>query len=97
MAIQAHELEVAHTAIMLHWDCPPGGIPQVDQTFVIPRIITGDQLHQHVDCLLEEHVQASDGSAEVVTDVSIWWHHPDGRWELEEFVSHYYATDTKAL
>lgn len=87
------DLEAEHTAIMLHWDgaCGAGNRPPSDRTFITPGILRGEQLHQHVDALLEEHAPATDGSIDVVTDVSVFWHHPDGRWELEEFVSHYYA------
>jgi hypothetical protein len=89
----AQELEVAHTAIVLHWDgaYSPGNSPQSDRTFITPGILQGELLHQHVDALLEEHAPATDGSIDCITDVSVFWHHPDGRWELEEFVSHYYA------
>jgi len=95
-AIQDRELDAEHTAIMLHWDCAPGTKPLLDRTFITPAILKGEQLHSHVDALLEEHVPATDGSQEVVTEVSIFWHHPDGRWDLEEFVSHYYAGGSAA-
>ena len=86
------ELEASHTAIVLHW--PDNS--SIDVTFVLRGIVDGEPLHRCVDALLEEHAPATDGSLEVVTEVSIFWHHPDGAWDMEEFLSHYYATEPPA-
>ena len=82
------DLEASHTAVMLHWD-----FPRPDVTIVWPQLLHGEELHRRIDALIEEHVATTKGQAEVLTEVTIWWHHPDGVWESEEFVSHYYANE----
>jgi hypothetical protein len=72
---------------MLHW---PSGI-KPDLTVIVEGVRRGESLHEWVDALLEEHVPATDGTCEVVTEVSIFWHHANGWWETTEFVSHYYS------
>jgi hypothetical protein len=81
------DVEASHTAVMLHWPAAH----QHDLTIVWPAMIRGEELHRRIDALIEEHVATTRGQADVVTEVTIWWHHPDGVWESEEFVSHYYG------
>ena len=80
------EPPVSHTAIVLHW---PTAVE--DRTFILRGIHKGHQLDSVLDALLEEHVPATDGSQEVLTEITLFWHHADGSWEMEELLSHYYA------
>lgn len=86
------ELEASHTAVMFHWP----DAPRPDITVVWAQIIDGEELHRRIDALIEEHVDATHGERDVLTEVAVWWHFPDGVWESEEFVSHYYATGDAA-
>ena len=78
------------TAVVLHWPecCEP--ICLADRAFIFPGIYGGEALHQRIDALIEEHAPRSD-AAPTTTEVSVFWHLPDGRWEMEEFLSHFYA------
>ena len=81
------EIEASHTAVMLHWPAAT----QPDITVIWPQLVRGEELHRRIDALIEEHVATTKGQKDVLTEVTIWWHHPDGVWESEEFVSHYYG------
>lgn len=88
--LTAVELHPENTAIVLHW---PGGTTP-DLTFVFPRLLQGPPLDTILDALLEEHVPATDGSQEVLTEITLFWHNADGAWDMEELLSHYYPTET---
>lgn len=87
------EPPVSHTAIVLHWPTTCYATALEDRTFVLRGILTGHQLDSALDALLEEHVPATDGSVEVLTEITIFWHHADGSWDMDDLVSHYYAAD----
>lgn len=78
------EPEPEHTAIVLHWTTPEeGDTPIRDQVFVLRGIVEGMELMRRLQCLLQEHV----GASYPVTELSVFWHHADGQWELREGVA----------
>lgn len=79
------ELEPEHTAIILHW-CGAGSPP--DRTYVLPRIVDGEELHQLIDTLLEENV-VPEITRHTVTEITLFWHHADGAWDIQDYVSSY--------
>lgn len=79
-----------HTAIVFHWPARVAGELQ-DRTFVLPGVLRDAALDNALDALLEEHVPATDGSQEVLTEITVFWHLDDGHWEMTELVSHYYG------
>lgn len=81
-----------HTAIVFHWPARTAGELE-DRTFVLRGVLRGEALDRVLDALLEEHVPATDGSQEVITEITLFWHLSDGGWDMEELVSHYYPTD----
>lgn len=81
--LTAMELQQCHTAIALHWS--DGDRPDV--TCMLRGIIRGEELHRRLDALLEEH--AYHPTCDTVTDVTVFWHTEDGRWDCEELRSHY--------
>lgn len=81
------ELSPCQTAILLHWP----HYPINDQSFILPGLPDTKTLDPILDSLLEEHVPSTTGSHEVVTEVTIFRCYPDGAWDSEEIVSHYYA------
>lgn len=83
---QLMDLHPAHTAIVFHWD----DATRSDVVFMRPGIHQGEQLHAILDTLLEEHA-APTSSEDVYTEVTIFWHHPSGSWEMDELTSHYCA------
>lgn len=85
-----------HTAIVLHWPNGTPGAPE-DRTFVLSGVLRGDALDAALDALLEEHVPATDGSVEVLTEIALFWHLADGSWDMEEIVSHYYHSEPHPL
>lgn len=85
------ELAAEHTAIVLHWPSPSGAGELVDRTFVLPGVLQGPALHTALDALIEEHAPATDGTEDVITEITIFWHRQDGSWDMEEVLSHYYA------
>lgn len=76
-----------HTAICFHWPYHH----QSDQCFVLKGLHSTLALDASIDALLEEHVPSTTGAQEVLTEITIWRVFPDGTWEDEEIVSHYYA------
>lgn len=83
------ELAAEHTAITLHW---PGPAAPIDQTFMLQGVLRGEALHRVLDPLIEEHtIRASGTDDSVVTEVTVFWHLPDGRWEMDELESRLYA------
>ena len=87
----AADLAAEHTAIVLHWPSATGIGQLIDKTFMLPGILNGPALDGILDALIEEHVPATDGTAEVITEISLFWHHADGAWDMEEILSHYYT------
>ena len=85
------DLAAEHTAIALHWPGDgPGAKP--DQTFMLRGILRGEALHRVLDPLIEEHAIRACGTDEpVVTEVTVFWHLPDGSWEMDELESRLYA------
>jgi hypothetical protein len=83
------ELQQSHTAICLHWPHGICGRQQSDITFMVSGIHKGEALHRHIDILLEEHsCPPADDPQDVITEVTLFWHQPDGRWETDEYLSH---------
>lgn len=78
------------TAIVLHWPECQEATCRADRCFILSGIHGGEALHHRIDALIEEHAPRSD-AAPTTTEVSVFWHLPDGRWELEEFLSHLYV------
>lgn len=81
------ELSPSQTAILLHWPYHP----IQDQSFILPGIHATSTLDPTIDALLEEHVPSSNGSQEVLTEITIFRCYPNGAWDSEDIVSHYYA------
>lgn len=77
--------------MVFHW--PPPHHQLQDRVFTFPQILQDAALHNRIDILLEEHVPATDGTCEVITEISVFWHQLDGTFDMTEFVSHYYQTD----
>jgi hypothetical protein len=87
--LKGMELQQSHTAICLHWPQGHCGVIRTDLTFMLQGIHTGETLHQLVDTLLEEHsCPPADDPQDVFTEVTLFWHLPDGTWETEEYLSH---------
>ena len=72
------DLQRHHTAICLHW---PNLAETEDQTFMLLGTIQGPALEKHLDLLLDEHAPADSR-----TEVQVFWHTPDGQWDLYETV-----------
>lgn len=79
------DLEPAHTAIVLHW-CGTALIP--DRTFIIEGIVQGEELHRLIDVLLDEHLMKGE-RAQIETEITLFWHHPDGHWDTQDYLSTY--------
>ena len=84
------ELEPEHTAIVMHWPHRHKGQILHDRVFMVSGVLHDEVLHQTLDALIEEHVPATDGSEDVLTEITLFWHYADGRWETEDICSHYY-------
>ena len=84
-----------HTAIVFHWPSSVGGALE-DRTFVLKGIHKGPALDTILDALLEEHAPATDGSRDVITEITLFWHLNDGGWDMDELVSHYYPDSATA-
>ena len=84
------ELEPEHTAIVMHWPHRHQGRILHDRVFMVSGLLHDEALHQTLDALIEEHAPATDGSEDVVTEITLFWHHADGCWETEDICSHYY-------
>lgn len=84
------DLHPEHTAIMFHWPQRYGEKPLPDMVFMLDGLLHGEVLHQTLDALLEEHAPHTDGSADVLTEVTLFWHYEDGHWDSTELCSHYY-------
>lgn len=84
-----HQMELlpGHTAIQLHWPHGVSGTPTADAMFALPRILKGETLHQLLDTLLAEYALSSDGIP-VITEITLWWHEPNGHWHTETHISH---------
>ena len=82
------ELANDTTAVVLHWPQCEGPSCQADRVFMFPGIYGGEALHHRIDALIAEHTPRIHHPA--ITDVSVFWHLPNGRWEMEEFRSQLY-------
>ena len=85
------ELPAGFTAIAFHWTVE-GALAPPDQTFIHPGILHDEALHRVLDPLIEEHApRALASNGEVVTEVTMFWHHTNGSWEMEELKSRLYV------
>ena len=82
------ELPNDTTAVVLHWPQCEGPKCQADRVFIFPGIYGGEALHHRIDALIEEHTPRIHNPA--ITEVSVFWHLPNGKWELEEIHSELY-------
>ena len=79
------------TAVVLHWPQCEGPRCQADRCFLYPGIYGGEALHHRIDALIEEHApRNATPEVPTTTEVSVFWHLPNGKWEMEEFESHLY-------
>ncbi len=85
------ELATDTTAVVLHWPECLDPSCRADRVFLYEGIHGGEILHQLIDTLLEEHTPPAIGDTPAVTDVSVFWHLPNGRWEMDELRSERYA------
>lgn len=88
-----NDLAAEHTAVVLHWPAPHQGEQLVDKTFMLRGLLKNEALERIIDALIEEHAPATDGSHDVITEITLFWHDANGAWDMDEIVSHYYATD----
>ena len=96
--LQAMELQQRHTAICFHWPNGICGKQCSDLTFMLNGIYTGEQLHQLIDTLLEEHsCPPANDPQDVITEVTLFWHQEDGSWDTEEYTSHFCAPPAQPL
>jgi hypothetical protein len=88
----SEELPKDTTAVVLHWPQCEGPGCQADRVFIFSGMYGGEALHRRIDALIEEHTPRAYGTSNpAITDVTVFWHLPTGKWEMEEFQSQLYG------
>jgi hypothetical protein len=87
----SEELPKDTTAVVLHWPQCEGPKCQADRVFIFSGMYGGEALHRRIDALIEEHTPRAYGANNAaLTEVTVFWHMPNGKWEMEEFESRLY-------